>query len=63
MLFRSIVAAAGAGAAVLVVSGDLVELRELCHRVLVLARGRITAELPPDADETTMGRAMLGGHE
>ena len=45
-------------------SADLAELRVLCDRLLVLARGRIVAELPPDAPEAEVGQAMLGGaHE
>jgi ABC-type uncharacterized transport system ATPase subunit len=53
--------AADAGKAVLLVSADLAELRSLCDRLLVLARGRIVAELPPDAPEAEVGEAMLGG--
>ncbi len=49
------------GLAVLVVSSDLHELREICHRILVIARGRIVAELPPDAPDEAFGRAMLAG--
>jgi simple sugar transport system ATP-binding protein len=51
---------ADAGKAVLLVSADLAELRALCDRVLVLARGRVVAELPPDAPEAEVGEAMLG---
>jgi ABC-type uncharacterized transport system ATPase subunit len=51
--------AAGLGKAVLVVSADLAELRRLCHRIAVIARGRIVAELPPDAPEGSFGDAML----
>jgi simple sugar transport system ATP-binding protein len=46
---------------VLVVSADLAELRALCDRVLVMARGRVVAELPPDATDARFGEAMLGG--
>ncbi|HEY5242944.1 MAG TPA: hypothetical protein VIJ22_15800, partial [Polyangiaceae bacterium] len=56
-----IAGAAEAGKAVLLVSADLAELRTLCDRILVLARGRIVAELPPDAPEAEVGDAMLGG--
>ncbi len=56
-----IAGAAEAGKAVLLVSADLAELRALCDRILVLARGRIVAELPPDAPEAEVGEAMLGG--
>lgn len=52
--------AAAAGCAVLLVSSDLAELRQLSHRLIVLCRGRVTAELAPDADEAVLGRAMLG---
>jgi general nucleoside transport system ATP-binding protein len=56
-----ILRAADAGKAVLVVSADLGELRALCDRVLVMARGRIVAELPPDASDARFGEAMLSG--
>ncbi|HEY3822207.1 MAG TPA: ATP-binding cassette domain-containing protein [Polyangiaceae bacterium] len=52
--------AADAGKAVLLVSADLAELRALCDRILVLARGRVVAELPPEASEARFGEAMLG---
>jgi simple sugar transport system ATP-binding protein len=63
-IHAEIARAADAGKAVLLVSADLAELRVLCDRLLVLARGRIVAELPPDAPEAEVGQAMLGGaHE
>ncbi len=52
--------AAGAGAGVLVLSADLDELRALCSRILVLARGRIVADLPPSTSDEELGRRMLG---
>jgi ABC-type uncharacterized transport system ATPase subunit len=52
--------AAASGLAVLVVSADLSELRRLSHRIVVMRRGALVASLPPDASETTIGRAMLG---
>jgi simple sugar transport system ATP-binding protein len=55
-----IVRTAERGKAVLVVSTDLAELRSLCDRVLVMARGRIVADLPPGAPEARFGEAMLG---
>jgi simple sugar transport system ATP-binding protein len=55
--------AADAGKAVLLVSADLAELQALCDRVLVMARGRIVAELPPNAPDARIGEAMLGGQE
>ena len=56
----AIAGAAAEGKAVLVVSADLDELRALCDRILVLARGRVDAELPPDAPDARFGEAMLG---
>jgi len=53
-------AAARDGAGVLVLSADLDELRSLCHRILVLARGAIVAELPPTATDEEIGKQMLG---
>jgi general nucleoside transport system ATP-binding protein len=52
--------AAAASCAVLLVSGDLAELRALSHRLLVLFGGKVVAELPADAPEDVLGRAMLG---
>src|SRR5262249_25673150 len=61
---RVLAAAKDDGLAVLVVSADLAELRALAGRILVMARGKIAAEFPPDVDDRTIGRAMLeGGQE
>ena len=49
-----------AGAAILIVSLDLDELRALCHRILVLFEGRVTGEAAPDASDEQLGRMMLG---
>jgi ABC-type uncharacterized transport system ATPase subunit len=62
-IHEAIADAAATGKAVLVVSADLDELRALCDRILVMARGTITADLPPDAPEARFGDAMLGGRE
>jgi simple sugar transport system ATP-binding protein len=62
-IHAEILRAAAAGKAVLVVSADLSELRALCDRLLVMARGRIVAELPPDAADARIGEAMLGAGE
>jgi simple sugar transport system ATP-binding protein len=51
---------ADAGRAVVVLSSDLGELRAVSDRILVLARGRVVAELSPDASEARIGEAMLG---
>jgi simple sugar transport system ATP-binding protein len=60
-IHAEIVRAATAGKAVVIVSADLGELRTLCDRLLVIARGRIVAELAPDASDVQLGEAMLGG--
>jgi simple sugar transport system ATP-binding protein len=52
--------AAARGVGVLVISADLDELRKLASRIVVLARGRIVAELPPTATDEEIGRHMLG---
>jgi simple sugar transport system ATP-binding protein len=62
-IHAEILRAADAGKAVLLVSADLAELRALSDRLLVMARGRIVAELPPDAPDARIGEAMLGGVE
>jgi simple sugar transport system ATP-binding protein len=60
-IWREIVRMAASGRGVLVVSADLAELHALAHRILVMARGRIVAELAPDAPDAVIGEAMLGG--
>ena len=52
--------AAADGAGVLLLSADLSELRALCSRILVLARGRVVADLPPTTSDAELGRYMLG---
>jgi len=47
--------------AVLVISSDLNELRTLCHRILVMARGKIVDDLPPTATDAELGARMLEG--
>ncbi len=63
VIHRAIGEAAASGMAVLVISADLSELRRLSHRIVVMRRGAIVAELPRDASETEIGRAMLGVEE
>ena len=48
------------GAAVLMISFDLDELRALSDRILVLFEGRPAGEAPPDASDEQLGRMMLG---
>ena len=45
--------------AVLIISSDLAELRAVCDRILVLASGRIVADLPPTSSDQEIGRMML----
>jgi simple sugar transport system ATP-binding protein len=52
--------AARAGAAVLLVSLDLDELRAATDRILVLHEGVAAGEAPPTASDEWLGRLMLG---
>lgn len=54
-------AAAAKGTGVLVISADLDELRTLASRILVIARGKIVADVPPSTSDDEIGRLMLGG--
>jgi simple sugar transport system ATP-binding protein len=53
-------AAASAGAGVLVISADLDELLALCHRIVVMLRGRIVGERAAEALRQGGVRADLG---
>jgi simple sugar transport system ATP-binding protein len=56
-----LVAAAEAGAAVVVASHDLEEIRAVADRVVVLYSGRVVADLPaPEATTARVGAAMAG---
>jgi general nucleoside transport system ATP-binding protein len=57
---RAILDAAEAGAAVVVISSDLDELRTMSDRIVVLRKGAIVRELAPDATIAEIGDAMLG---
>jgi simple sugar transport system ATP-binding protein len=59
-IHEAICEAASSGAAIFVSSADLAELRAICHRILVIAQGRIVTDLAPEASEEEFGRAMLG---
>jgi len=48
------------GAAVVLISLDLDELRAVSHRILVLYDGRAAGEAPPTASDEFLGRLMLG---
>jgi simple sugar transport system ATP-binding protein len=51
---------AASGAAVLLISLDLDELRAVSDRILVLYDGRAAGEAPPAASDEMLGRMMLG---
>ena len=59
-LHEALRAARAGGAAVLLLSLDLDELRAVCDRLLVLYDGRATGETGPDATDEALGRLMLG---
>ncbi len=59
-IHHAVAEVAASGAAVLLISADLNELRSLSHRIVVMRRGTIAAELPTTASDETIGRAMLG---
>jgi simple sugar transport system ATP-binding protein len=50
-------AAATAGSGVLVISADLDELLALCHRIVVMLRGRLVGSAP---DREGLGSLMTG---
>ena len=52
-----------AGAAVLIVSSELDEIRALSDRILVMYEGRIAGEFDASATPGEIGLAMLGGEE
>jgi len=62
-IHHAISQSAAQGVGVILISADLNELRTLCHRIVVMRRGRLVAELGPDATDETIGRAMLGTEE
>jgi ABC-type uncharacterized transport system ATPase subunit len=57
----ALVDAAAAGAAVLMVSADLEEMFEVCHRVLVMFGGRVVASFDRPFDIDRVGEAMVRG--
>lgn len=59
-IHTQIVAKRDEGAAVLVVSSELDEIRALSDRILVIFHGEIAGEFTPDAEVTDIGLAMLG---
>jgi ribose transport system ATP-binding protein len=63
-IYRTIADLAAAGAAILVLSADLLELTGLADRILVLYRGRVVADLPAaDTTEDTLLALATTGTE
>ena len=61
-IYAALRARADDGAAVLVKSSDPLELSGLCDRVLVMSRGQIVEEIPPDElDERRIVEAIVRG--
>jgi simple sugar transport system ATP-binding protein len=48
------------GVTLVVTSSELAELRSICDRILIVYRGRIVADLAPDASDAAFGMAMAG---
>jgi ABC-type sugar transport system ATPase subunit len=59
-IYDLIVELAAGGMAVMVISSELLEVRELAHRIMVMHRGRIVAELAGDAGEEQILSAAFG---
>ena len=59
---QRIVAERDRGAAVVLVSTELDEVRALADRIVVLYRGRIAGEVGPDATQEQLGLLMAGAH-
>jgi ribose transport system ATP-binding protein len=61
VIYSQLIQVAGDGAAVVMSSSDVDELAALCHRVIVLREGRISAELSGnDVTVRNISRAVLG---
>ncbi len=60
-IHRRIVAERDGGAAVLLVSAELDEVRSLSDRIAVFYEGKIVSIEPPDAPEERLGLLMTGG--
>jgi general nucleoside transport system ATP-binding protein len=60
-IHQRLLALKAAGAAILLVSSDLDEIRALADRILVIESGRIAGTLGPGASERELGLLMGGG--
>ena len=61
-IHRQLVAQRDAGAAILLVSAELDEIRSLSDRIAVMYEGRIVSIEPPEVSEERLGLLMTGGH-
>jgi ABC-type uncharacterized transport system ATPase subunit len=61
-IHRQLVAQRDAGAAILLVSAELDEIRSLSDRIAVMYEGRIVDIVQPDTSEERLGVLMTGGH-
>jgi ribose transport system ATP-binding protein len=62
-IYKLIAQAADQGCAVVVVSSEFEELARICGRVLVLAHGKIVAEMRPPMNAHKMLEASIGMRE
>jgi rhamnose transport system ATP-binding protein len=59
-IYRTLKKLADSGTAMILISSDMMELLGLCHRIIVLRQGRVSAEFPAaDATEEALLRAQL----
>lgn len=49
-----------AGVTIVMTSSELAELRQICDRIAIVAHGKVTAILAPDAADAKFGMAMSG---
>ncbi len=61
-IHRQLVAQRDAGAAILLVSAELDEIRSLSDRIAVMYEGRIVSIESPEVSEERLGLMMTGGH-
>ena len=60
-IHRRLIAERDGGAAILLVSAELDEVRSLSDRIAVMYEGQIVSIEPPDAPEERLGLLMTGG--
>jgi simple sugar transport system ATP-binding protein len=60
-IHRQLIAQRDAGAAILLISAELDEIRSLSDRIAVMYEGRIVDIVPPDTAEERLGLLMTGG--